>query len=132
MSKRIIFRDETAKGKKAANMIISPVFYDNGIIEYKVDENLLPHFKAFAAGFTMIDVADYMRIRGKYPLSLYELMLSWAGKGIVEYKIDELRQKLSVPADAYPRNTGYIKKVRLAVDEINRKSSKITVKIDEK
>ena len=132
VAKRVRFRDESAKGDKVASMIVSPTFYDNGAIEYKVDENLLPHFKAFAAGFTMIDVTDYMRIRGKYPLSLYELMLSWAGKGNVEYTVEELRGKLSVPEGTYPRSIDFIKQMRLAVDEINEKSSKIHVVATEK
>ena len=129
--KRVMFRNEKEKGIFMATMLISPRFYDSGIIEYKVDPNLLPHFKAFAAGFTMIDVADYMAIRGKYPLVLYELMLSWAAKGRVEYTVKELREKLNVPDDAYPRNIDFIKKIRLAIEEINDKSKKIQIKTEE-
>lgn len=130
-SKRVLFRDEEAKGTKGATMIVSPTFYDNGAIEYQVDRNLLPHFKAFAAGFTVIDVTDYMKIRGRYPLALYELMLSWAEKKQVDYTIEELRQKLSAPEDAYPRNNDFVRQVRLAIEEINEKSNKIHVETEE-
>lgn len=129
-AKRVMFRDENAKGDKSATMIVSPSYYDNGVIQYEVDKNLLPHFKAFSAGFTMIDVTDYMRIRGKHPLSLYELMLSWATKGRVEYTIEELRQKLSISDDAYPRNNDFVKQIRLAIEEINSKSQKIQVEAE--
>ena len=126
-NKRIMFRSEKEKGIFMGTMIVSPRFYDSGVIEYQIDRNLLPHFKSFSAGFTIIDVTDYMRIRGKYPLSLYELMLSWASKGKVKYTVQELREKLSVPSDAYQRANDFMKKIRSAIDEINEKSQKIHI-----
>lgn len=129
--KQVIFREEQQKGVFSATMVVSPRFYDSGIIEYQVSPNLLPHFKAFASGFTLIDLTDYMAIRGKYPLSLYELMLSWSTKGFVGYEIKELREKLAVPDDAYPRAIDFVKKIRLAVIEINKKSQKIKIKTEE-
>lgn len=127
-SKRVLWQDGNGI-IKGANFIISPTYLRSGVVKYKLDENLLPHYKKIAEGFTVIDICDYMEIRGKYPVALYELLLSWRKKGKVDYTIQQIRNNLKIP-DNYTAND-VLRRLISAVKEINSKSQAIQIKMTE-
>ena len=106
----------------------------SGTVTYSIDKNLLPFYKTRAGSFALIELADYMRLRGKYSLLLYEFLAKWRSAGQVYQAIPALRAQLQVPDKLYPRTVNFLQRVlKGAVDEINEKTVvSFKVKIIEK
>jgi len=104
-----------------------------GTISYKISDSLLPYYRQYSGKFTLINLIDYMPMRGRYALLLYELLLSWKAKGQVYYEVDELRRLLDVPENKYSRTVDFMRRVvNPAVQEINEKSTVFSIKLIEK
>lgn len=99
-----------------------------GTISYRLPESLIPFYKQYSSQFTKINLLEYMPMRGKYALLLYELLLSWQAKGKVYYPIEGLRRLLEVPTGKYTRTDNFMMRViNPAIEEINVKSTVFNV-----
>ena len=104
----------------------------SGTITYKLDEALLPFYKTRKGSFAIINLLDYMPLRGRYALLLYEFLAMWQNKGFVYQTIGNLRRQLQISDDKYKRPYDLMKKINAAIDEINEKtqySFKVTTKL---
>lgn len=145
-----VYREARALAKKGVDFIdkngdtvifnwltsvrISP---KSGTITYKLDEALLPFYKTRKGRFAMINLIDYMPLRGRYAILLYEFLSLWQGKfqsGKVYQTIEQLRSLLEVPEGKYTRIVDFKRRVvNDAVEEINQKSiSSFRVTMNEK
>ena len=106
----------------------------SGVVNYSIDKNLLPFYKTRAGSFALIELADYMRLRGKYALLLYEFLAKWRTAGQVYQSIPALRSQLQVPENLYKRTVDFMRRVvDGAVEEINEKTEvSFKVKMTEK
>lgn len=96
----------------------------SGTIAYSIEDNLLPFYKTRSGAFAVISLLDYMPLRGKYSLLLYEFLAKWRTAGQVYQTIPQLREQLQVPPNLYPRTVNFLQRVlKGAVDEINEKST---------
>ena len=95
----------------------------SGTVTYSIEDDLLPFYKTRSGAFALIELGDYMRLRGKYALLLYEFLAKWRNAGQVYQSIPALRQQLQVPDKKYPRIVDFLAwVVKPAVDEINEKT----------
>lgn len=95
----------------------------SGTVTYSIEDDLLPFYKTRSGTFALIELGDYMRLRGKYALLLYEFLAKWRNAGQVYQSIATLRQQLQVPDKKYPRIVDFLAwVVKPAVDEINEKT----------
>ena len=95
----------------------------SGTVTYSIEDDLLPFYKTRSGTFALIELGDYMRLRGKYALLLYEFLAKWRNAGQVYQSITALRQQLQVPDKKYPRIVDFLAwVVKPAVDEINEKT----------
>lgn len=106
----------------------------SGTVKYKLDEALLPFYKTQKGSFAIINLLDYMPLRGKYALLLFEFLAKWQNQGKVYQTIDDLRSQLHVPDGKYKRPYDLMTQVIYrAVEEINEKvENSFLVKVEEK
>ena len=96
----------------------------SGTVTYSIDKNLLPFYTSRAGTFALIELLDYMPLRGKYALLLYEFLSKWRAAGQVYQSIPDLRAQLQVPEKKYPRIVDFLAwVVKPAIDEINDKAT---------
>ena len=96
----------------------------SGTVTYSIDKNLLPFYTSRAGTFALIELLDYMPLRGKYALLLYEFLSKWRVAGQVYQTIPDLRAQLQVPEGKYPRIVDFLAWViKPAIDEINDKAT---------
>ena len=96
----------------------------SGTVTYSIDKNLLPFYTSRAGTFALIELLDYMPLRGKYALLLYEFLAKWRAAGQVYQSITDLRAQLQVPEGLYPRTVNFLHRVlKGAVEEINDKAT---------
>lgn len=94
----------------------------SGTVTFKLDEALLPYYKTRQGSFAIINLFDYMPLRGKYSLLLFEFLSKWKSAGKVYQSIPALRQQLRVSDELYPRTVDFMRRVVSgAVEEINKK-----------
>lgn len=94
-----------------------------GYFTYYLDDRLLPFYKTKNGNFAVINLVDYMPLRSRYSLLLYELLASWQINGKVYKTIEQLRTQLEVPENKYNRVADFLAWViKPAVAEINSKS----------
>lgn len=104
----------------------------SGTISFKIPETILPFYKALNQ-YSKIELLDYMPIKGKYALRLYQLMFSWVKRGQIEYALEELREKLGLMYNQYPRTVDFMRFVlEPSVKEINSKSQQIRISYENK
>lgn len=97
----------------------------SGIVTYKLDENLLPFYKTQKGTFAIINLLDYMPLRGKYALLLFEFLSMWQNtkERKVYQTIEQLRTQLQVPEETYTRPYDFIKQIiDRSVKQINSKT----------
>lgn len=113
-----------------ASVRVSP---KKGEVIYTLSAELMPFYKTKQGTFAVIQLLDYMPLRSKYSLLLYEFLAKWQNDGKVYQTIEQLRDQLQVPSDLYPRTVNFIHRViKGAVEEINEKASTaFTVKMFE-
>ena len=113
-----------------ASVRVSP---KKGEVIYTLSAELMPFYKTKQGTFAVIQLLDYMPLRSKYSLLLYEFLAKWQNDGKVYQSIEQLRDQLQVPPDLYPRTVDFLRRVvKGAVEEINEKASTaFTVKMFE-
>lgn len=106
----------------------------SGTITYKLDEVLLPFYKTKKGSFAIINLIDYMPLRGRYALLLFEFLAKWQNDDKVYQAIEDLRKQLQVPIGKYKRTVDFMRRVvDGAVDEINKKAQySFHVRMEEK
>jgi len=74
-----------------------------GIITYYIDRRLLPFYKLAkkTKQFTKINLLDYMLLKSKYSVVLYEFLAMWQKAGRVKQTINQLREQLQVNKNKY-------------------------------
>ena len=137
-----IYRDVKTLAKSGAEFIddegrtiffkwlVSPIINPNnkGEIIYYIDRNLMPFYKTQRGTFAIVQLHDYMPLRGNYTLKLYELLCSWRNAGTWYQTIEQLRFNMEVPTGKYPSPKGFYHDVFLrALAQINEVSQFISV-----
>lgn len=94
-----------------------------GKVIYYLDPRLLPFYKTQVGTFAIINLLDYMPLRGKYALMLFEFLAKWQNAGEVYQTIDQLRDQLRIAVNKYTQTRDFFNKViNPAVEEINAKT----------
>jgi len=95
----------------------------SGTVTYQLDPRLLPFYKTRSGSFAIINLLDYMPLKGRYSLLLYEFLAKWRRHGKVYQSITDLRAQLHVSPEKYKLPADFMKRVvHAAVDEINAKT----------
>ena len=96
----------------------------SGCVTYHLDPRLLPFYKTRSGSFAIINLLDYMPLKGRYALLLYEFLAKWRRHGSVYQSITDLRAQLHVSPEKYKLPADFMKRVvNAAVDEINHKTT---------
>lgn len=94
----------------------------SGMVRYHLDPRLLPFYKTKKGTFAIVNLLDYMPLRGKYALLLFEFLAKWKNHGKVYQTIEDLRNQFHVPAGKYKRPYDFMAQIiNRAVEEINEK-----------
>ncbi|MEI6287210.1 MAG: replication initiation protein [Bacillota bacterium] len=108
----------------------------SGIIEYKLDSRLQPMFtgRATSLKYSKIYLHDYMPLKNKYALMLYELLSKWANYGFYRQSIDDLRSYYELASEKIQRINQFVSRCIVEpVEEINKYASfgfRITTNFD--
>ena len=95
--------------------------YERHIISYNIDPRLLPYYTTQRSAFALVKLLDYMPLKSKYALLLYEYLARWQKDKNFTVKIPELRAALQIADNQYPKPSDLLRwVVAPAVKEINR------------
>ena len=104
-----------------------------GELNYSLSSGLLPFYKTRQASFAIIPLSDYMPLRSKYSLMLYEFLAKWKNAGQVYQTIAQLREQLQISPEIHKRIVDLRRLIETCVAEINATAiNGFTVKITEK
>lgn len=119
-SKMIYFPEK--KYETIVRWIEKPIFHDNGIIELKLDDDLVPYLLNLNK-YIKYSLSLSSKMRSKYSMKLYELLKSYQIKKRVRFKIEFLHEMLNTP-ESYKKNFNLFNKYALedAKKEINEMS----------
>jgi len=94
-----------------------------GIIELTFSPKLKPYMLQLKNQFTTYQLGNILALRSTYAIRLYELMKKWQYLGKWEYPVEELRGKLGVGENTYPRYANFKARVlSKAIEEVNKKT----------
>lgn len=110
------------------------VGYEEGsaTVYVQFTEAVLPLITRLDQSFTSYQLEKVSRLRSKYAIRLYEILMSWKGlKKTPEFKIDELKGMLGVFLNEYKDVTNFKNKViEVAINQVN-KYTDIIVKFEQ-
>lgn len=98
-------------------------FYGEGIIKFKISEELAPYLLKIKNQFTIIRLSDLMRFKSIYSLRIYELLKQYESIGCRKIDLDQLRLSCGIPENRLNIMANFRMKVLdIAKREINEKS----------
>lgn len=80
----------------------SRYLHSEGAVEISFSQTVMPYLTQLKERFTCYDFFDIANLSSMYAVRIYELMMQWKTVGVVEIKVDELREMLEL-TDRYPR-----------------------------
>ncbi len=95
-------------------------YMSNGIIRVLLNSEIKKHLINLInqGNYTQYDLYNVLGLKSKYSIRLYELLKSYAHKGTISYKVDELKYLLN--AESYKSFFDFQKRVlNRSVEEIN-------------
>lgn len=105
---------------------------DSGSIEILFAKELIPFISQLKKRFTSYYLQDVSRMTSVYAIRLYELIIAWRSTHKTPiFEVSDLRLKLGVELDEYPRMFDLKKRViDVAVEQINELSN-ISIKMEQ-
>lgn len=94
-----------------------------GTISLSFSPKLMPYLLQLKNAFTSYRLSNILSLKSTYSIRLYELMKKWQHLGRWECSIENLREKIGVGEDKYPRYANFKARVlKSAVEEVNEKT----------
>ena len=95
----------------------------SGMIQLRFAPDLKPYLLQLKTAFTSYKLSNILSLKSSYAIRLYELMKKWQHLGEWTCSIKNLREKLGVEKDKYPRFANFNARVlKVAVTELNIKT----------
>lgn len=95
----------------------------SGMIQLRFAPDLKPYLLQLKTAFTSYKLSNILSLKSSYSIRLYELMKKWQHLGEWTCSIKNLREKLGVEKDKYPRYANFNARVlKVAVTELNKKT----------
>lgn len=95
----------------------------SGMIQLRFAPDLKPYLLQLKTAFTSYKLSNILSLKSSYAIRLYELMKKWQHLGEWTCSIKNLREKLGVEKDKYPRYANFNARVlKVAVTELNKKT----------
>jgi len=80
--------------------------------------------KILEDGYTLLKLSVILAMKGKYSITIYELLLQWKNRKWIEFTIEEFRVLMGIREHEYKTMSNFKKKVLTpAIEEINKKSN---------
>lgn len=80
--------------------------------------------KILEDGYTLLKLSVILAMKGKYSITIYELLLQWKNRKWIEFTIEEFRVLMGIGEHEYKTMSNFKKKVLTpAIEEINKKSN---------
>lgn len=97
--------------------------YGDGIIHFKISEELSPYLLKLQDHFTVIRLSDLMKFKSIYAIRIYELLKQYESIGHRKIALDQLRLSCGIPENRLNLMSNFrIKVLDIAKREINEKS----------
>ena len=94
-----------------------------GTVTLKFDPNLKPYLLQLKDRFTRYNLTHVMQLKSSYSIRIYELLKQYQGLKERSILVDDLRDKLGLGPDDYPRYANFKQKVlNVAQKEISEKT----------
>ena len=110
-------------GQELLTRFVQSVKFDNKAEEVRLRfaHDLIPYLSQLEQNFTQYRLSNIVQLTSSYAIRIYELLVSWAGQGVLfkELEIDEFRDLLAL--DGKYRQIGQLKDrvVAPALEQIN-------------
>lgn len=133
LNRQFVWYDKDAKGleRKNISQFVDTISYIDGAnaVEVVFGLSMTPHILNLTSHFTSYEIGQTSNLN-TYGLRLYEMLIKYKRHDKkMQISLDELREKLKIPADKYLRPFDFRSKVvNTAVKEINDNTD-ITVKV---
>lgn len=116
---------DTVNGKKVkkTSRWVSEIGYgvNEAMVTMKFAPAIMPLISELERRFTSYSLDRIALLNSVYAVRLYELLIQWRSTGLTPLiKLEDLRQKLGIDKDEYPRMTDFKKRVlNLGIEQIN-------------
>ena len=136
---RKLIKIKTERGSKTIHWV-DTAFYEDGVITYKLSEELKPYLIGLNELFTRYGYEEILKLSTNYAIRLYELLYSYANmpfregptdftigaehleKGEIGFPVEYLREYFNC-SDKYPNASDFIKRVIApGIADINEKT----------
>lgn len=95
----------------------------SGRIQLRFAPDLKPYLLQLKTAFTSYKLSNILSLKSSYSIRLYELMKKWQHLGEWTCSVKNLREKLGVEKDKYPRYGNFNARVlKTAIAELNKKT----------
>ena len=124
MARQFTFIDIVdGKKIKKTSRWVSEIGYgvNEAVVTMKFAPAIMPLISELERRFTSYSLDRIASLNSAYAVRLYELLIQWRSTGLTPLiKLDDLRQKLGVEKNEYPRMTAFKKRVLdLGIEQIN-------------
>lgn len=124
MARQFTFIDIVdGKKIKKTSRWVSEIGYgvNEAVVTMKFAPAIMPLISELERRFTSYSLDRIASLNSAYAVRLYELLIQWRSTGLTPLiKLDDLRQKLGVEKNEYPRMTDFKKRVLdLGIEQIN-------------
>lgn len=124
MARQFTFIDIVdGKKIKKTSRWVSEIGYgvNEAVVTMKFAPAIMPLISELEKRFTSYSLDRIAPLNSAYAVRLYELLIQWRSTGLTPLiKLDDLRQKLGVEKNEYPRMTDFKKRVLdLGIEQIN-------------
>lgn len=97
--------------------------YGDGIIKFRISEELAPYLLKLKDKFTVIRISDLMKFKSIYAIRIYELLKQYESIGYRKIDLEQLRLSCGIPENRLKLIADFRRKVlEIAKREINEKS----------
>lgn len=97
--------------------------YGDGIVRFKISDELAPYLLKIKDQFTVIRISDLMRFKSIYSMRIYELLKQYESLGCRKIALEDLRLSCGIPESRLNIISNFkIKVLEISKREINEKS----------
>lgn len=101
----------------------SRYLYGDGIVRFRISDELVPYLLKIKDQFTVIRLSDIMKFKSIYSIRIYELLKQYESIGYRKIELDELRLSCGIPENRLNLIADFRRKViEISQREINEKS----------
>ena len=109
LNEKVIYHSDSVYLNKKIRLVESPAHLRNGVIRFRLAEELVKMFLDFSKGYSKYELETSLQLKSIYSMRLYELISNQPAP--LTYKIQTLKEMWGADLPAYKLTHNFIKRV---------------------